>query len=250
MAFVCSCDNYNDGHNDLIKPGFFVQSYFELESITAYLAADNSIWLYEDVNHPGVWYAGKGNEKFLELSEKHQDRNFKGLVLNDQLPKNEYFANDFSDISITSDSDFDTTHPAGTPLDDIARFVTVTPAKFIKSGYTDTFDWKSYDKADVFYGYFHNTMSEPDGYKPGHITLGRENIAPVYKLVKDLTADDMTLLGRGVIQFHQQHGVTDPFAVIEFTEKPESAGVHHISITITTDAGVIYNIKPVSLSFM
>lgn len=250
FPFVHSCNDWEDGRVDLIRSNTFVQGYCDIKGVLAYCDTDNCIWLYEYIEHILVWYSASHNsEKFWELSEKHSDKNFNRLVLDDQLLKNEYFSEDFSAITITSDRDFDEAHPAGTPLNDVARFITVTPARFIKSGYTDTFDWDGYEKLSVFKRYFAYTLAKTDGYKPGHITLGRENIFPVYKMVGELTADDMALLGRGVIQIHQQHGATDPFAVIEFTRTPATPGAHSVSIVITTDSGTTYRVEPLKVSF-
>ena len=48
-----------------------------------------------------------------------------------------YISEDFTEITVTSDKDFDENHPAGESLNDLCRFISFSPYKFISSGYRD-----------------------------------------------------------------------------------------------------------------
>ena len=71
-------------------------------------------------------------------------------------------------LEVWSSADWDAEHPAGTSLNDLARFSSNTPWPYIQSGYTQKY----------------------------HEQLNGEYY-PVDKLISELTPDDMTLLPRG-----------------------------------------------------
>ena len=73
---------------------------------------------------------------------------------------------------VGSSADWDAEHPAGTSLNDLARFSSNTPWPYIQSGYTQKY----------------------------HEQLNGEYY-PVDKLISELTPDDMTLLPRGGFYF-------------------------------------------------
>lgn len=79
---------------------------------------------------------------------------------------------DFVNLEVWSSADWDAEHPAGTSLNDLARFSSNTPWPYIQSGYTQKY----------------------------HEQLNGEYY-PVDKLISELTPDDMTLLPRGGFYF-------------------------------------------------
>lgn len=250
-VFFWSC---KDNEIGFIKTSTYVQGYWPLEGISAYVTPQKTIWLYEYVkDNSGVISPASNGERFAELSEKHSDRDFSGNLLEDNLPKNFFFAHDFSSISITSDADYDEAHPAGNSLADIARFITVTPAKYVASRYTETFDWDQYEHQEMFEGYFANAVMKNGSteYQPGHQTFGRDKVFPVYKMVNALSTQDMTLLGLGDVRSDWRIDplLSNPFAVIEFTVPPTLETTHTITIVFTTDEGTKIEAKQVTIAF-
>jgi len=120
---------------------------------------------------------------------------------------------DFREIDVVSDKDFDAEHPAGTSLKDIVRFVSVSPKKFIDSGYKETFNWrrnkpKIFKKESMISSMFHEET---------------ENYFPINGLLKDIGSDEMQMLPEDT------HGIL-------FFDKEPTAEKEHL-LTVTIDIG-------------
>ena len=122
---------------------------------------------------------------------------------------------DFREIDIVSDKDFDAEHPAGTSLKDIVRFVSVSPKKFIDSGYKETFNWR---------------RNRPEIFKKDSMVLSlfqreTENYFPINRLLKDIGKDEMQMLPVNT------HGI------LFFDKKPTADKEHKLKVTIYTREG-------------
>ena len=117
---------------------------------------------------------------------------------------------DFKEIDIVSNKDFDAEHPAGTSLKDIVRFVSVSPKKFIDSGYKETFNWR---------------RNRPEIFKKDSMILSlfqreTENYFPINRLLKDMGRDEMQMLPANT------HGI------LFFDKKPTADKEHKLKVTI------------------
>ena len=117
---------------------------------------------------------------------------------------------DFKEIDIVSNKDFDAEHPAGTSLKDIVRFVSVSPKKFIDSGYKETFNWR---------------RNRPEIFKKDSMILSlfqreTENYFPINRLLKDIGTDDMQMLPVNT------HGI------LFFDKEPTAEKEHTLTVTI------------------
>ena len=117
---------------------------------------------------------------------------------------------DFREIDVVSDKDFDAEHPAGTSLKDIVRFVSVSPKKFIDSGYKETFNWR---------------RNRPEIFKKDSMILSlfqreTENYFPINRLLKDMGRDEMQMLPANT------HGI------LFFDKKPTADKEHKLKVTI------------------
>ena len=117
---------------------------------------------------------------------------------------------DFIEIDIVSNKDFDSEHPAGTSLKDIVRFVSVSPKKFIDSGYKETFNWR---------------RNRPEIFKKDSMVLSlfqreAENYFPINRLLKDMGRDEMQMLPANT------HGI------LFFDKKPTADKEHKLKVTI------------------
>ena len=129
----------------------YINTYFYNRNIRLKITEAGNIAIYRETsseyktNTPSAVYSfeSKGEEKkrYDELCKIHNDMNYN--------QKRSYIkftgwgicsAIDFKEIDVVSDKDFDSEHPAGTSLKDIVRFVSVSPKKFIDSGYKETFN--------------------------------------------------------------------------------------------------------------
>lgn len=165
---------------------------------------------------------GKDGEVYDQLCIKHSDMSYNkirsiGLVI-DSTPV--YIDCDFLSIDIWSDVDFDESHPAGRSLADIVRFMSWSPYKYIKSGYSEYYH---YDKADVSAAFdrsmrvfinrdYFNSVTENCRY-------------PVDHLVKDLTPEDMILLGYNI----------GFLGILYFEKEPDIKGEYYFTVSIKTD---------------
>ena len=118
---------------------------------------------------------------------------------------------DFREIDVVSDKDFDAEHPAGTSLKDIVRFVSVSPKKFIDSGYKETFNWEK---------------NEPKIFKKEEETdklfdySELKNYFPINGLLKDIGKDEMQMLP------------VNTYGILSFDKEPTAEKEHLLTVTI------------------
>lgn len=211
----------------------YVLHYSTLKSIwldNTVININNSDYIFITINHKYSEYIGgfqstKEEEKmeFTTICEKYEDTFYNRKIrgYKDEIIRS-YFSNEFSYIEVVSDADFDAQHPAGTSLKDILRFVTISPLKYIQSGYTDTYDWGDIshlsDEFRVYVSYYTDYMS-------------LNEIHPVDAMLSEASYDDFKLLG-----FGDRYSLFSLF----FTAKPTAAGIHNFTVTLTdTDGQVI-----------
>ena len=120
---------------------------------------------------------------------------------------------DFIEIDIVSNNNFDSEHPAGTSLKDIVRFVSVSPKKFIDSGYKETFNWEKKEPNFFAKDSMIPTMFQPESW----------NYFPINGLLKDISTDEMQMLPINT------HGIL-------FFDKEPTAEKEHL-LTVTIDIG-------------
>lgn len=154
--------------------------------------------------------------KYYELCAKYGDTSYnRKIEIDNNLVIRSFFINDFIDVEVTSDKDFDAEHPAGTSLNDVIRFVSVSPWPYIKSRYTDTFDWN-------------NTSLQSDYIQTIHNMYMDETHHPIDVPLSEVTVDDMTLLGFGDGEY---------ICSLFFTTGPTDNKQHTFTVTITEADG-------------
>ncbi len=122
---------------------------------------------------------------------------------------------DFREIDVVSDKDFDAEHPAGTSLKDIVRFVSISPKKFIDSGYKETFNWRR-NKPQIF---------RKDSIIQIMFLSETESYFPINGLLKDIGKDEMQMLPVNT------HGI------LFFDKQPTAEKEHLLTVTIYTREG-------------
>ena len=159
-------------------------------------------------------FKSKGEEKkrYDELCKIHNDLSYN--------KKRSYIvvpiwgicsAIDFKEIDVVSNKDFDAEHPAGTSLKDIVRFVSISPKKFIDSGYKETFNWEK-NEPKIF-------KKEEDTNKLFSYSE-LKNYFPINGLLKDIGTDEMQMLPANT------HGI------LFFDKKPTAEKEHLLTVTI------------------
>ena len=174
----------------------------------------------------GLNSTGAEKEKYDQLCKKHKDLSYNRYRMLSYNPSIDfasvtYNECDFTEITVTADKDFDETHPAGTDLSDIVRFMSWSPYKYILSGYSKYYH---YDKSDVSTA-FDSMMRRYINNK----YFDKETDAecyPIDKLIRDLTADDLILVG---------HGAPGFLGMLYFDKLPTGEGEYEVAVTIRTD---------------
>ncbi len=224
-AVLCGCkgeglligDVYKKGHSES-----FVLTYFHPENFNP-RANDGFILLgfnRETTEEYGFYSKDKADKaRYREKCERYGDF---GFDYNFRYSPTDRWMHAFQDyefqrIEITSDKDFDAAHEAGTSLADVFVFVSVSPIRFIRSGYTDKADWSDApENACAFLGY------DPE----------REYYHPVYGIVSELDPADLILLG-GHDNYDMRIGWLVP------SVQPEVAGTHRLCIRLFTVDGEV-----------
>ena len=162
-------------------------------------------------------FKSKGEEKkrYDELCKIHNDLSYN--------KKRSYIvvpiwgicsAIDFREIDVISDKNFDSEHPAGTSLKDIVRFVSVSPKKFIDSGYKETFNWEKNEPNFFAKDSMIPTMFQPESW----------NYFPINGLLKDIGTDEMQMLPE------------DTHGILFFDKEPTAEKEHTLTVTIDIGA--------------
>lgn len=150
---------------------------------------------------------------------------------------NKYVGFDIESIIVTSDSDFDDTHPSGTPLNDIIRFEGLSIMPYISSGYTKEFNWDSCLTANPLAESLYQQINGDDEWE----CTTRSQYHLIEKPLIDCAEEDFMLLGGGGKRYHlpfESKGFGTLAAYLVFTSQPTEASTHHITITFNGVNGV------------
>ena len=198
----------------------YITIYYYSKNIQLKITDDGNIAIYkeytsENVNIKTASYSfkSKGEEKkrYDELCKIHNDMSYNQKRSYIVAPLwGRCSAIDFKEIDVISDKDFDSEHPAGTSLKDIVRFVSISPKKFIDSGYKETFNWrrnkpKIFKKESMISSMFHEET---------------ENYFPINGLLKDIGKDEMQMLPE------------DTHGILFFDKEPTAEKEHTLTVTI------------------
>ncbi len=176
----------------------------------------------------GLRSTGTEKEKYDELCKKHNDLSYNqyrylptGPAIDyDSVTYNEC---DFTGISVTCDKAFDETHPAGKNLSDIVRFMSMSPYRYILSGYSEYYNYNESDVSDAF-----DTLMRIYINKDYFDSSVNNTCYPIDELLKDLTAENLTLNGYDAPGF---------IGMLYFERKPSEPGEYSITVNIKTDDG-------------
>jgi hypothetical protein len=131
-------------------------------------------------------------------------------------------ANEFDAIEVISNKDFSEGLPAGVSLASVLKLYATSPAKYIKSKYTEPFEWTAENLPEEFKERFGDGYGDFEGYYP------------VLKTVSELTAEDMLLINPDLF-------------FLRFTEIPSINKEHTFTITLkyggkslSTDVDVVF----------
>lgn len=134
---------------------------------------------------------------------------------------NIFFAFDIDSILVVSDADFDEDHPEGTSLNDIIRFVALSPMEFIRNGYSSSYDLVLPNDT---IGIVKALVSQGYGY-------GCKDFSIVEKTLKDCTPNDFMMISFAR-NSDSNNKLTSPMCVLQFLSRPTLETEHNITIQI------------------
>lgn len=190
-----------------------------------------------NTSYCGLHSKGADKDRYNQLCQKHNDLSYNQYRLiggSLDIESVTYLDCDFSEITVTADKDFDATHPAGANLSDLVRFMSWSPYRYITSGYSKFYH---YDKADVSEAF--DTLMRIYINKEYFDNATEATCYPIDKLIKDLTSDDLILLGQDSPLF---------LGLLYFDKTPDIKGEYNIAVTIKTDNGKVFS-DTVKLTF-
>ena len=210
----------------------YVVCYVNLETIKLSVAPSDPRCVLIDHGNDlpiipyGLNSTGAEKEKYDQLCKKHNDlsyNQYRMLAYNPPIDYSSVTYNecDFTEITVTTDKDFDETHPAGTDLSDVVRFMSWSPYRYIMSNYSKYYHYEKTDVSTAFDTlmrlYIDNQYFEKDTDATCY---------PIDKLIKDLTADDLILVG---------HDAPGFLGMLYFDKLPTGEGEYEVAVTIRTD---------------
>ncbi len=224
IVLLAGCDVYS-----MVKSPSYVACYTTLEAFSLSVEPSDSYCLLLESSVSswcGLHSTGAEKDRYDELCRKHNDLNYNGyysIYKSLDIESVTFNDCDFTEIAVTSDRDFDERHPAGANLSDLVRFMSWAPYRYILSGYSS---YCQYDKSDVSEA-FDRLMRIYLGYRMSK-NASKGTCYPIDKLVKDLAAEDLVLLG------YNSPGL---LGLLYFEQSPSTEGEYVITVSITTDDG-------------
>ena len=188
----------------------FISGYYEGKLSLVMMQPNNSTILPNAgfiLTEPEAMCYYPGNPAYERLAARNGDTDFnQTLWCGAQRPY--VFAENFAQMHVVSNADWDAAHPAGTLLDDILLIRMYSCAKFIHSGYN--------------MGKYEDQFLQNLDY-----------LNEIKKLLSELTSDDMKM----ITLFVDDLSPTTKSPVIIFTSAPTLAKEHTLTLRWTTVEG-------------
>ena len=147
-----------------------------------------------------------------QFSDRYADNGYNRTIA---VNSTRVILNCFTKIDLVSDSDFDDRHNAGSSLADIVFVAGVSPYKYIKSGYTETYDWQN----------------RPAAFTELALNLNFWSTNfPIYRRLSEISGEDLALMERTFF--------------LVFEAQPTLSKTHKMTLTVTDNTG-----KKIPLAF-
>ncbi|MDO4190801.1 MAG: hypothetical protein Q4D14_03820 [Bacteroidales bacterium] len=224
--------------------GFYC-SYLVVEDMKVQKVADD--WMYlssvgDELNVLCDFLGGLNKNSFDAFAVSHGDTAYnreEAFVVFGEKPNYvplislEYktMGMDIQSITITSDKDYDETHLAGTPLNDIIRCVTYSAMEYIRQGYPDSIPY---------------VFRKEEGEEINGVPVGIENYlldsqstgrwTRTDKMLSEYSQEDLKLINRCKYYLRNDPFVKEklhPVALFQFTSLPTLEQDYVMTVTIT-----------------
>jgi hypothetical protein len=216
VLFYTSCDVY---HTEILPS--FVHTYNDYSDITAELTDSGNIVIRASEVHFECNWVSKGEKKKLynSLCLTYNDLSYnKKVDIMGEYPEfpGYHFKNGIKKLIVTSNNEFDNSHPTGVSLNDLIRFSSLSPIKFISSNYKSKYDWTKYS----------------NGYLRDAYVRRSEEYHPIEDNLSELSETDFFLLGDGwSISF---------ICRLSFVKQAETIKEHKLTVTIVLNDGRVF----------
>lgn len=231
-ALLSSCDRIQT-----TKLDSFVQMYYSFDSFYLVAIDEKCVDVANSIDWNSIltYYCCNTN-KYNDLCQKHGDTsyNFKWESIEGSPNVINYPSFDFENLSIVSDKDYDVRHPAGTSLNDVVRYMSFSPKKFIESGYKKKYKYDGTGVSATFVKYMDKGLNwecpdDRNDYSGAFY--------PVDKQADEITAEDMELNSN----FFFINISYSSLVRLAFESEPTIKGPRKITVTLKGDNGETYS---------
>ena len=224
VAFLYSCDK-----SLYVTYSNYVSAYVFEESLrTIHYKSDDMNHVFRIASHdPKANFisphsTGEDKKLFEALSVKNKDTSYNRKFIENDLDdinhsNNVFFAERITDISITSDTDWNSDYPAGASLNDLFLYLSCSPDAYILNGYKKVIT-ESYITTESIDVRLQDLLSWTNA-NSGDTTT------PIYGVLSDIEFEKYNLLGIS--------GIIGWFAPTVLPDNPKSK----MKITVTFENG-------------
>ena len=221
----------------------FIEEYAVVDGIELF-QQDDSVLSISFIQNDDYYSKKKLPHLYDKLSEKHSDmgwnlkHQYMDLVNLNRSCSAKAAHIDFVSISVTSDKEFCSSLPNPRELNDIVRFMSCSPYKFIKTRYTTPYivNQKEVSKEFLHYVKINDLYWLYGGYFRSHWRAEAVPFYPIEKKCSELTSSDLFLLWLS----HPGKYYREGFASLYFEQTPDIAGDYEITVEMVGDDGVTY----------
>ena len=202
----------------------YINTYYDFDEFVLTLSESKNICVTGNgFIHLADWQStGYLKKLYDDLCTLHNDLNYnkKRDYLKGSPDWGWSYKGTFSYINVFSNKDFDEDHPAGSSLNDIVRFLSISPKIFIDSNYKNFYDWdKNYPEN------FNIEKSIRDFFNVPEAEGDLLCYHPIDKMLSEITVSDLALVGWFIIVFEKQ---------------PDMEKEHEITVTIKESDGRVF----------
>ena len=201
----------------------YVTAYYDYDDIALSLTDNGNIRISYDTvsSHKEYSWNSSGQNKVVydSLCKVHNDLGYdkkRGYIAMPDWGSCSTF--DIAHIDVVSNANFDAQHPSGTSLNDLVYFISVSPKKYIDSGYNYSYDWANktpeiFDKEQEMYNFRNSSESS--------------NYNPINKKLSETAIDEMVLLPAYY------------FGYLVFDSSPTTIKKHTLTVTFSLCNGKV-----------
>lgn len=219
--------NFACDRNDYETVPSYCLTFYDVQSYKLILNDSGNIVIRANPSHKYSYFSKNQQDKitYTTLCKQHNDISYNKKEIVETLMGDagihSYSRYPITNIEVTSNKSFDSNHAATSSLKDQITLISVSPEKYIKSGYKSTFNWDDKYTPEII-------KNEITTYSLG-LQYQKAN-HPIIKKLDDFIFNNTQLLGCGV----------DYVGVLIFNQEASTKGVHNITVTITLANGEKY----------